>query len=52
MDDAWRILMADPATAVTAGIDYLSGQIEKSLPDILTQRVAPIILPQEILLPD
>lgn len=52
MDDAWHILMPYPPTAVTAGIDYLSDQIEKSLPDILTQPVAPIIFPQEILLPD
>lgn len=52
MDDMWHILMIDPNTGVTAGIYYVSGQIEKISPAVFLQ---PIMLeepPQEIPLPD
>ena len=32
LDDMWHNLMEDPATGVMAGVYYISGQIEGSLP--------------------
>lgn len=47
MDDIWRIVMEERSTGVTAGIYYLSDQIEKSLVlQSFTQPVAPVNLPQ------
>lgn len=47
MEDIWRIVMEERSTGVTAGIYYLSDQIEKSIVlQTFTQPVAPVVLPQ------
>lgn len=51
MEDMWQILMEDSRTGVTAGIYYLSDQIEKSLPQTFPQAVRLEEMPQEIPLP-
>ena len=47
LDDMWHNLMEDPATGVMAGVYYISGQIEGSLPQAATQPVESEPLPQE-----
>lgn len=52
MDDMWQILVENPGAGVTAGIDYLFEQIEKSRPQTFAQPVSLERPPQEIALPD
>ena len=47
LDDMWNNLMEDPATGVMAGVYYISGQVEGSLPQAATQPVESEPLPQE-----
>ena len=52
LDDMWHNLMEDPATGVMAGVYYISGQVERSLPQAATQPVESEPLPQETQLLD
>jgi hypothetical protein len=52
MDDMWHILMENRDQGVTAGIYYFSGQIEKCIPQSMTQAVKPGMPVEEKPLPE